>query len=157
MTCILFTLGYEKRSLAEFIGLLKTAEIDVLIDVRETAWSHKRGFSRSTLSKGLARAGIQYVHASFAGNPKWLRANAASHSDCLDLYSWYLDEFEEVMDAFTALLNAYGKGGRRVCITCFERHPEDCHRSILAARWQASGSRIVKHLATQGAPRLTSR
>jgi hypothetical protein len=35
MAQILFTLGYEKRSLPEFISLLRGAEIDLLVDVRE--------------------------------------------------------------------------------------------------------------------------
>jgi uncharacterized protein (DUF488 family) len=39
-------------------------------------------------------------------------------------------------------------------MTCFERHPEDCHRSILADRWQQRGRRRVQHLATDGCDRL---
>ncbi len=42
----LFTLGYQQRSLDEFVALLLEASIDVLVDVRETAWSHKPGFSK---------------------------------------------------------------------------------------------------------------
>ena len=55
----LYTLGYEKRSLGEFVQLLLDSEIDVLIDVREKAWSHKPGFSKTAFSVALANAGIQ--------------------------------------------------------------------------------------------------
>jgi uncharacterized protein (DUF488 family) len=151
----LYTLGYEKRSLEEFIEVLRGAEIDVLVDVRDTAWSHKPGFSRTSFSQRLACAGIDYVHASFAGNPKWLRTNATSHAECLRLYSWYLDEHHEIVPAFDALLSRFFVVGKRVCITCFERHADDCHRGILAQRWQALGTRRVKHLATGGGQRLT--
>jgi uncharacterized protein (DUF488 family) len=151
----IFTLGYQQRTIAEYVALLRDARIDVLIDVRETAWSHKSGFSKSSLQAALKNAGIQYVHASFAGNPKWLRENASSHAECLEWYGWYLDEFDEVLDAFEALVGEFLATGRRAAITCFERHADDCHRSVLASRWMARRMRrTVRHLGNDGCPRL---
>ena len=152
----LFTLGYQQRTLAEFVSILVESRIDVLVDVRETAWSHKPGFSKSALQDVLAASGIEYIHADFAGNPKWLRANADSHRECLEWYSWYLDEFKEIVPAFEQLLAEQLRERKRVCVTCFERHADDCHRAILAAQWQARGARKVKHLATGGCERLLS-
>ena len=153
-TATLYTLGYEKRTLREFIEILAEADIHVLVDVRETAWSHKPGFSKGLFQAALERAGIEYVHASFAGNPKWLRSNAASHAECLKWYVWYLGEFGEIVDAFDALVRPSLRAGKRVCLTCFERHADDCHRAILAARWEARTSKQVVHLATDGCRRL---
>jgi uncharacterized protein (DUF488 family) len=152
----LFTLGYQQRTLDEFVSILVDSGIDVLVDVRETAWSHKPGFSKCALQAALAARGIEYIRAAFAGNPKWLRANAESHRECLDWYTWYLGEFEEIVPAFEPLLAAQLRAGKRVCVTCFERHAEDCHRAILAEKWQARGARQVKHLATEGCERLLS-
>ncbi|MHB1329333.1 MAG: DUF488 family protein [Gemmatimonadales bacterium] len=42
----LCTIGYEKRSLDEFSELLRSSGVEVVLDVRETAWSHKPGFSK---------------------------------------------------------------------------------------------------------------
>ena len=128
--------------------------IDVLVYVRETAWSHKPGFSKGALQAALAASGIDYIHADFAGNPKWLRANADSHRECLEWYSWYLGEFDEIVPAFERPLAEQLREGKRVCVTCFERHPDDCHRAILAARWRERRARKVKHLATEGFERL---
>jgi uncharacterized protein (DUF488 family) len=152
----LFTLGYQQRTLDEFVSILVESSIDVLVDVRETAWSHKPGFSKGAFQTSLAARGIEYIHADFAGNPKWLRSNAASHRECLDWYSWYLGEFEEIVPAFERLLAEQLRRGKRVCVTCFERHADDCHRAILAAKWQARGARRVTHLATAGCERLLS-
>jgi uncharacterized protein (DUF488 family) len=107
---VLYTLGYQQRSVDEFTEILRDSNVDVLIDVRETAWSHKPGLTKGSLQGALAANGIEYVHADFAGNPKWLRANADSHRECLDWYAWYLPFL------------AAGKG---VCLTCFERHADD--------------------------------
>ena len=152
----LYTLGYEKRTQAEFIDLLVHAGIGVLIDVRETAWSHKPGFSKTAFQAALGRVDIHYVHASFAGNPNWLRRTADTHAECLEWYRWYLNQFEEIATGFDALVEPWIARGTRVCLTCFERHPEDCHRSILAADWEQRGPRKVVHLATEGCRRLVA-
>ena len=55
-TASLYTLGYEKRTLREFIAILTEAEIEILVDVRETAWSHKPGFSKGLFRSALKRA-----------------------------------------------------------------------------------------------------
>lgn len=152
----IFTLGYQKRSIAEFVVLLQDADIDVLVDVRETAWSHKPGFSKGALSRALGRAGIDYVHARFAGNPKVLRREASSHAACLQAYARYVDRNVQIVDNFEELIGAMVRGGKRVCLTCFERHHEDCHRSILADRWKRRGRRRVEHLAVEGCERIVA-
>jgi uncharacterized protein (DUF488 family) len=155
MRATLFTIGYQQRSLEDFVAIARKAGVDVIIDVRETAWSRKPGFSKSAFATALAKAGIDYIHASFAGNPKWLRENAANHVECLTWYEWYLGEFTEVMETFDALISEVLCSGQRVALTCFERHAEDCHRSILAERWaNRARARDVRHLATDGCPRL---
>src|SRR5450756_497309 len=49
MRNVLFTLGYQQRTITEFVALAREACVDVIIDVRETAWSHKPGFSKAAL------------------------------------------------------------------------------------------------------------
>ena len=153
---VLLTIGYQKRSIDEFVALALAAGVDVLVDVRETAWSHKPGFSKTSFAIALEAAGIEYVHAAFAGNPKFLRDSAQNHADCLSLYAWYLDEHTEVVDTFEDLVASIFRDGKRAALTCFERHSDDCHRSILAERWaaRAKGEREVTHLAIDGCQRL---
>jgi uncharacterized protein (DUF488 family) len=150
----LCTIGYEKRSLGEYIDLLLANGVEVVIDVRETAWSHKPGFSKTAFSAGLKGAGIAYVHLRAAGNPKWLRQSASSHAECLALYRQYIQRRPEVMSALSDALMEHGVTHRRIALTCFERHPEDCHRGILADAWaQREGSEIL-HLGPTGCKRL---
>jgi len=150
----LFTLGYQHRSLAEFLEFLRDAYIDVLVDVRETAWSHKPGFSKGALRAALSAEGIAYVHASFAGNPKRIRARASSHEECLQLFATYLESNRTIVEMFDELVGRLLDAGKRVCVTCYERHPDDCHRGILAERWAYGYCRHVEHLGSDGAHRL---
>jgi uncharacterized protein (DUF488 family) len=151
----IYTIGYQQRSLPEFVALLTAAAVDVLVDVRETAWSHKPGFSKTALSSTLADHGMAYVHARFAGNPKELRRSAASHADCLQRYAEYLDSNDDIVEAFDELIGRLVEAGKRVAITCYERHPDDCHRGVLAQRWNSAGaSRNVAHLGADNSCRL---
>jgi uncharacterized protein (DUF488 family) len=150
----IFTLGYQQRSIDEFIDILRARQISVLVDVRETAWSHKPGFSKTAFSQALATAGIEYVHARFAGNPKSLRRTAQTHDACLARYAEYIDGSDHIIDAFDQLIRELVAAGKRVCLTCFERHADDCHRSIIADRWKRRGRRTVQHLAVDGCARM---
>ena len=157
MVATLYTLGYQQRSIDDYIALLREATITVVVDVRDTAWSHKADFRKAALSTALAGAGIGYVHAGFAGAPKWLRSIADTHREILELYDWYIGEFGEIVTTFDDLVAGLHVAHKRVCLTCFERHPDDCHRSILADRWRRAGkSRAVMHLATDGCERLVT-
>lgn len=152
----LCTVGYEKRSLDEYIALLHAHGVEVVIDVRETAWSHKPGFSKTAFAAGLEAAGIAYVHLRIAGNPKWLRDAASSHADCLALYRDYVAHHPDVMAALSDTLREFGVTHRRIALTCFERHPEDCHRGILAEEWAARNDGEVLQLGPDGCRRLVS-
>jgi len=143
MTRALFTIGYEGRSIGEYVALLRRHQIAVVVDVRETARSRKPGFSLRALGAALAGAGVEYLHAPFAGNPRWLRAEGESAGERLELYSWYLDAHPEVLQEFDHLINRLLCPRRRVCITCFERRASECHRSILGNCWARLGARSV--------------
>jgi uncharacterized protein (DUF488 family) len=153
-TPLVFTLGYEQRNLAEFTQLLVADGVNVLLDVRETAWSHKPGFSKTALSAAMEERGIEYRHAHWAGNPKWIRSVADSHEDCLGMYRQYLETMDGLAEGFVDFVVELLEAGRRVCLVCYERHPGDCHRGILAELLEARGVASVQHIAPDGRPRL---
>jgi len=150
----LYTIGYEKRSFDEYVTLLRDAGIGVVIDVRETAWSHKRGFSKNGMTANLAAAGIEYVHAKFAGNPRRIRTESKDHAGMLAGYREHLAASPEILEQLHELVTGYAAAGKRAALTCFERHPDDCHRGILAERWRARTGGGVVHLAPEGCPRM---
>ena len=145
----LYTIGYEKRTQEEFFALLKRAGIDVLMDVRDVAWSHKPGFSKGTLAETAMTAGLGYEHAQFAGNPKRLRAGEAGTEGLIGAYERHLTEHPEILDELAKRIREHAAAGRRVCIMCFERDPADCHRGVLAARWKRRRRGRVEHLGSE--------
>ncbi len=59
---ILYTIGYEGRSLEELIACLKTSNISVVLDVREIPISRKMCFSKSKLKSKLEDEELGYIH-----------------------------------------------------------------------------------------------
>lgn len=152
------SIGYQERAPEELVIELIARGVDVLVDVRETPWSHRSTFSRTNLERTLREAGIRYIHAKFAGNPKSLRRAAASHRDCLVAYRLYIRSNDDVLNEFSRLIGDFKAAGQTPCLFCYERHPDDCHRSILLDEWMRYTQQIfpVEHLATEGAKRFAA-
>ncbi len=129
----LFTIGYEKALPAAVLGEIKRAKIDLLVDTRAVAASRRPGFSKRQLAASLDEVGIAYLHLQKLGTPSQGR-QAARSGDFDTLWRVY-DKHIKTAEAQAALgeLLALIKSGRRVCLLCYERDPQECHRSRIAA------------------------
>jgi uncharacterized protein (DUF488 family) len=83
------------------------------------------------LSSELSKAGIDYVHVKSAGNPKANRRTASNLAECLRRYRDYLEENPTGVADLIDVVRTAASRNRTVCLTCFERDVNDCHRSIL--------------------------
>ena len=121
---IVLSIGYERRSVAEFVEIMQEYKVIEVIDVRQIPNSRKPGFSKIRLKDFLNQVGIEYVHVPLAGNPYHKEKKELSR--CLELYREYLESNPNVI----TLIERYSLG-KTVAILCFERYHEKCHRSIL--------------------------
>lgn len=127
-----YSLGYEGLSLNRYIDVLKASNISLVVDVRETPWSYKPGFSKKPLSERLHADGIAYVHLKSAGNPSRNRKMGLPQHDVIELYSKHLDADSSCLEAITDLILNSANGA--VCLLCFERDPHACHRKVILDR-----------------------
>ncbi len=129
----LFTIGYELALPAAVLGELKRAKIDILVDTRAVAASRRPGFSKRQLAAALDEAGIVYLHLQKLGTPAAGR-QAARAGDLDTLWRIYDKHIKtpEAQDALGELIGLV-KSGKRVCLLCYERNPNECHRSRIAA------------------------
>jgi uncharacterized protein (DUF488 family) len=126
------TIGYEAASVPRFIGALRDARIELLVDVRALASSRRPGFAKTRLAANLAEAGIDYLHLRRLGTPADGRAaaRAGRHEEMKRIFREQLAT-EEAQEEL-ALLADIVRQGRQVCLLCFEADPAHCHRSLIA-------------------------
>jgi uncharacterized protein (DUF488 family) len=132
-TACIFTIGYEERSIDEFISRLRRHKITVLVDVRETPASRKRGFSKGQLEEILREANIKYLHVKCLGSPKALRDRLREDNDYEAFFAQYMSYIETQSDALRTLYKET-VSQETSCLMCMERRPEYCHRSVLAKK-----------------------
>lgn len=127
----LWTIGYEKVGVPDFLAALKKAKVKTLIDVREVANSRRAGFSKKALAASLDEAGIAYIHMKPLGTPKAGR-EAARKGDTKTMHRIFEAKMAEP-ESQLALAEAaeLAKKGR-VCLMCLEHDWRVCHRTIVA-------------------------
>jgi uncharacterized protein (DUF488 family) len=130
---VLFTMGYEGKTLEEFINILLKRNISLLCDVRKNAFSMKYGFSKSTLVNACENAGIAYEHIPALGIESAQRKKLETKEDYRNLFDHYKKTvLVGTHDIQRKLNERIGKNGR-AALMCFEADPAMCHRSHLAA------------------------
>jgi uncharacterized protein (DUF488 family) len=135
---IIYTLGYEGTDVQQFITTLLRAGVKVVADVRAVPLSRKKGFSKRRLSERLASAGIDYLHFADLGNPRDGR-QAAKAGNTTKFHRVYLKHLSTIL-ARTALKRlAKLSTSRATCLLCFEREPNECHRTLIASELSPYG------------------
>lgn len=135
------TIGYEGRSLDEFLTSLRENKVERLIDVRELAQSRRRGFSKTSLSTALKSAGIEYVHVRELGSPKAVRHEYREDGDFPGFEKKYRAHLAGQTQAVT-ILGALASE-KRSALMCFEHDWTACHRRVLSENLEHHGFKSV--------------
>lgn len=131
----IFSVGYEGRSIDEFVDVLRTNGVEIVVDVRLNAISRKRGFSKTALSTALKTAAIDYQHERELGNPKDNRD--AFRSGLRSARTRYRRHLRNgATPSFEAVVELARE--RKVALLCFENDHATCHRSCITERMQES-------------------
>lgn len=130
----LYTIGYEGRSLEEYLNILLIRGVRVLCDVRKNAYSQKYGFSKAQLHPACEGVGIKYIHIPELGIESGLRQELYSQADYDKLFDNYrktvLARSNEHLDRIVELIDS----NERVALTCFEKDVKQCHRTQIAQK-----------------------
>ncbi len=143
---VLYTIGYEGRSIDDFVTILKSAGITRLIDVREIPLSRKRGFSKSALKQRLDDEHIEYVHYKALGSPSEIRYKLKQDWDYNYFFEAFSDYLTGQMDVIKDVYRHLSNGVN--CLMCFEHNHEECHRLPVATKikeYDGNGL-LIKHI-----------
>lgn len=143
---LIFTIGYEKRSIDDLIWLLQARHIERVVDVRLTPASRRPDFAKKRLSASLEAAGIVYEHRADLGNPLAIREVYLAG----DAEGGHRRFREHLSNGASAALDQFAESIRSqtVALLCLERDAHCCHRSVVAtmAAERLPDERAVVHL-----------
>jgi len=127
---VLFTIGYEGKSVEAFVNTLIRKDIRLLCDVRKNPLSRKFGFSKGKLEHILQTVGIRYVHIPGLGIESDKRCSLETPEDYKHLFA----DYEKTLPYRKVFLeNVYSllRTNNRIALMCFEREPSMCHRHVI--------------------------
>lgn len=147
----IFTIGHGNRSIEEFTGILRQANIARLIDVRAFPGSRRHPqFGREALEQSLAKKGMRYLWEGKAlggrRKPKADSPHVALRNESFRAYADHMqsEEFSTAAQRSIAL-----SANQNIAIMCAERLPWQCHRFLIADFLTAQGN-LVTHLINEG-------
>ncbi len=146
-----FTIGHSTRTMDEFIELLKTYCVALVVDVRTVPRSrHNPQFNKETLPNTLKPEGIKYIHMPDIGGlrrPKHDSINLAWKNSGFRGYADYMQtqEFTDNLLKIIALARE-----NRLALMCAEALPWRCHRSLI------SDALVVRHVKVEHVISATS-
>lgn len=135
------TIGYEGKTIDEFLNELIKNKIDILIDVRRNPYSLKFGFKKNLLKNYLEKLEIEYIHMPELGIPSKDRKNLRDSADYQNLFEMYKKNIENKHDILFKIKDI--SETKKISLMCFEKDVRLCHRGILADQLRQYGSEVV--------------
>jgi uncharacterized protein (DUF488 family) len=154
----LCTIGFTQLSLSEFVGLLRGARVDVVVDTRLRNTSQLAGWAKRDDLAFLLREGfgIAYEHIpSFAPTDELLDTYRATHD--WEAYELVFRDLIVQRDAATLGRDLFARY-RSPCLLCSEPTPEHCHRRLVAEYLseQINGVEINHLISSRASSRRTT-
>jgi len=129
----IWTIGHSTRDLEEFVHLLKTFDIQLLVDVRHYPGSRKfPQYNKDNLEVSLPENRIEYKHLVNLGGRRKVKPNSkndAWRNESFQGYADYMesDEFKNALKDLEAIAKK-----QRTAIMCSEAVWWRCHRSMIS-------------------------
>lgn len=142
----IWTLGHSTRSIEEFIAILDSFSIQLLVDVRRYPGSNRYPhFNSEALKESLNENGYEYFHIESLGGRRKVQTDSKNDAWGLASFQGYADymETEEFKNALEVLKEL--AASKRVAIMCAEAVWWSCHRSLISDKLKHAGW-IVNHI-----------
>lgn len=129
----IYTIGHSTKPIEDFLDLLKTYEIELLIDVRTIPKSKfNPQYNEANLSTSLEKSGMKYLHLTTLGGLRHTVLNSVNlgwHNLSFRGFADYMQtpDFKEGLKKLETLGKEY-----KCAIMCAEALPWKCHRSMIA-------------------------
>ncbi len=137
----IYTIGYEGKSIDDFLNELIQNKVEYLIDVRKNPWSMKFGYKKYQLKSLTDKINIKYKNMSELGIISEKRKDLNTKKD----YKKLLEEYSKNLIHKDNEINFLKKLAEKhkTALMCFEKDPEICHRRILGEKLINIGAEVT--------------
>jgi uncharacterized protein (DUF488 family) len=146
-----YTIGHSTRTMEEFLELLQTYGVTMLIDVRTAPHSrHNPQFNKEALPAILKGYGIKYLHLPEIGglrHPKPNSTNLGLENLSFRGYADYM-QTKDFADALLKILALAREN--RLALMCAEALPWKCHRNLIADALVARHVKVLHIISKTG-------
>lgn len=146
----IYTIGYTKKSLKEFVSLLKEHNIEKIVDIRLKNTSQIAGFAKAN--------DLEYILEELLGIKYLYEPELSPTEEILKKYKEDKN-WEEYVKSFTKLMKDREidktvkrviSDTDRVCLLCSEDPPDNCHRRLVAEYYKEFDNSIkIRHLTSK--------
>lgn len=145
----LYTIGYQRSALEDFLATLTEAGVQTLVDIRERPYSRRTEFSKGNLQAAVEAAGMHYHHERALGAPVHLRHAVQETGDYDTFFRRYREHLAGQEDVLQTLI---GEVQGPMALLCYEADPAQCHRSAVAERLSELAGAEIHHLQVDPHP-----
>lgn len=146
---IIYTIGHSTHSWEDFLSMLKSFDIRVLVDIRTFPGSRKfPQFDQENMIKELPENGIQYLHMKELGgrrkpkkdskNDRWRNTSFRGYADYMETA-----EFKNAVGKLKGIASA-----NRTAYMCSEAVWWRCHRALVSDFLKVEGWNVQHIMAT---------
>ena len=139
---IIYTVGHSNHEVEQFIKLLQSYSIDIVVDVRSAPYSqYCPQFNKDTIEQVLSNNGMKYL---FLGKELGARPDS---SECYEYNRVKYDKLKKT-DLFRQGIERLKDSAVKCIVTlmCSEKDPINCHRTILISRVLKGEGIEVRHI-----------
>ncbi len=145
---IVYSIGHSNHEPESLIALLKSAGVNVILDVRSTPYSQRYPqFNREELMRDLPKHGILYSWFGLWFGARQTAEDFYTPAGWLN-YAWFAasDLFAEGIRQLDSQLVM----GKTPALLCAEKDPYDCHRAIMVCRALSLRGYDPRHILADG-------
>jgi uncharacterized protein (DUF488 family) len=125
----IYSLGTSTRTPSEFLNLLRSFDVEMVVDVRRFPRSRFQHFEREELARLLEAEGFDYVYLG-------QELGGYRSGGCQSYLG--TEEFKQGLERLEQLAK-----GRRLAVVCAERLPWRCHRRFIGWELERDGWQVI--------------
>ena len=149
----IWTIGHSTRSQEEFIQLLQSFQIELLIDVRRFPGSRKYPhFNKEHMEVTLPQHQIEYLHLEDLGGRRKVNKDSKNMAWRLISFRGYADHMETSSFKEAAAQLQELASAKRVAYMCSEAVWWSCHRALISDYLKVRGWQVNHIMGMDNSP-----